>query len=187
MHQGAQYHGGISDAASEHDIGAGIQSCLDGQGAQVGIHCDCHGGQWSAGVHFRHIGKVVAARVQVIAFHQGNLHGYPGGLEHFLQGFTASARVYPAGIADHLDVLCFDVLGQRRHDIINEVVGVTGAGILHAGPGHDGQGHLGQIVEHQIIDLGLLDQLESGAVGIAPESGGTADANGFGHGGSICV
>ena len=187
VHQRPQYHGGISNTAGEYDVGTGIQGRLDRQGAQVGIHGNGHGGQGSAAIHFRHIGKIIAARIQVVAFHQGNFHLDAGSLEDFLQGLSAGPRVHPASIADDFYVFCFDVLGQRRHDIVDEVVGVAGAGVLHACPGHDGQGDLGQVIEHQIIDLGLLDQLESGAVGITPESGGAADTNGLGHDGSICV
>ena len=177
MHQRAQHHGGIGDAAGEHDVGAGIQRCLDRQGAQVGVHGDRHGGQRGAAVQFGHLGKVVAAGIQVVAFYQGDLHFHARGGKRFLQGIAAGTGVYAPGVADHLDVFRLDVLGQRGHHIGDKVVGIACTGVFHPCPGHDRQGHLGQVVEHQVIQLGLVNQLEGSAVGIAPESGGTTDAN----------
>ncbi len=50
-------------------------------------------------------------------------------------------------------------------------------GVLGPGAGQDRHGDLGQIVEHQIVDLAPGDELRRGAQTVAPEAGGTADAD----------
>ncbi len=181
MHQRAQHQRRIGDAAGQHQVGAGVQRRLDRQGAQVGVHGHGDRRQAGAGVQFLAVAELVAAAVKVVAFHQGDVHFHAGLGEHLLQRLAAGARIHAAGVADHLDVLLFDLAGQRRHHLGDEVVGVTGARVLHASARHDRQGHLRQVVEHQVVDLALADQLEGGAVGVAPEARGAADANGVCH------
>ena len=181
VHQRAQHQGRIGDAAGQHQVGAGVQRRLDRQGAQVGVHGHGDRRQAGAGVQLLAVAELVAAAVEVVAFHQGDVHFHAGLGEHLLQRLAAGARIDAAGVADHLYVLLFDLAGQRRHHLGDEVVGVAGAGILHAGARHDRQGHLRQVVEHQVVDLALADQLEGGAVGVAPEAGGAADANRSSH------
>src|SRR5690606_35866151 len=66
---------------------------------------------------------------------------------------------------------------QRAHYQGDEVVGIAHVRVFHAGAGHDRHGHFGEVIEYQVVHLGLADQLEGRGVGIAPETGGAADAD----------
>ena len=181
VQQRAEHQCGIGNATSQHNVCTSGQCGTDRLGAEVGIHGDGEGRQWRTGIHLGNRSKLLAARIQVIAFHQRDLHLHAGGGKYFFQRLAAGLRVDPASVTDHLDALVLDLFRQRRHLLGDKVVGITLLGILHPRPGHDRQGDFGQIIKYQIVDFGLTDQLESGGIGIAPKACSAADADWRSH------
>ena len=100
---------------------------------------------------------------------------------HRFERGLAGQRIDAAGIGHHFHALPPDLRQQRRHHMLDEIVGVTLVGVLHPLGGEDRHGDLGQIVEHQIGDFAGLDQLARTLGGVAPEAGTAADPDGSLH------
>ena len=180
MDQRAQRHGRIDAAAGDHHVGALGQRPRDREAAEIGVHAGDALGQLGAGVHLADVGlaQLLDARLQVVAQHQRDLERHARRLAGLQHGVAAGLRVHAAGIGDDLDLPVGDLLGQRpeHRDEIRRIARLRVAQLLRR---HDRHGDLGEIVAHQVVDLAVAHELRGGGLGVAPEAGMAADADGL--------
>jgi hypothetical protein len=92
------------------------------------------------------------------------------------QRVAAGQRVHATGVRDDANALRLQLRQRLAHRDLHEVHRVAGTGVLRALRGQDRHRDLGEVVEHQVVDLAMVQQLRHGQCGVAPESRGAADA-----------
>ena len=177
--QRSQRHRAVHAASGDHDVGARGQRCGDGEGAQVGVGAHDLGGESCAGEHLLRAGRAqrLDLRHQVVAEDGGDLQVHALGRGRSDERIAAGRRVHPAGIGHHLDAARLQLLHQGLHGG-DEVRRVALRRIFRTGADQQRHRDLGQVVEDQHVNVAVLDQLCSGKLGVAPEAGGAADAQG---------
>ena len=190
VHAGAQGDGAVHAAADNHDIGAGIQRPGNRRGADIGVDAGqlLHGRESLAREHLAPLRKLAGALHQIIPLDHGHAQGQPLGLNPAAQGLGTGQRIHAPRIADHADPALGQGLQIRRHGGADKIRGVAFAGVGRARARHNGHGDFGQIVVDEEIEPRVAQKLRSGQRGVAPESRGAADADGWGvgHGDSLC-
>ena len=181
MHQWRQHQGAVRYPASDYDVCALVQCGHQPRRAKIGVQADHHAGEGLAGGHLGDAGfcQFFLFHQQVIAEHQRNLQVDAGLFAQALQRIAASHGVYPTGVSQNPDAFFLYFTKQRRHHGFHEIPGIALRRVFHLLARHDRHGDLRQVVGNQVIDVALAHQLGGGGFGIAPESGGTADADGL--------
>ena len=181
MHQRRQHQRTVCDTAGDNDVGTLFQGRHQAGRTQIGVQAHHHGGEGLTGGHFSNAGiaQLFLFHQQIIAEHQRNLQIDAGLFTQGLQSIAASHRVYSTGIGQNPDAFILYLAEQRRHHRLHKIPGVALSRVFHLLAGHDRHGDLGQVIGDQVINIALAYQLGSGGFGIAPESGGATDTDGF--------
>ncbi len=178
--------GAVHAAARDHDVCARRERRGDREGAEVGVCAHDLLREWCAREHF--LGLCGAQRLdlrhEVVAEHGGDLQVHAFGLRRRDERRAAGRGVDAAGIRDHLDAACLDLFHQRAHGA-DEVGRVALRRVFGLGAAEQRHGDFGEVVEHQHVDVAVLDELGRGKLGVAPEARGAAYAQGgFAH---VCL
>ena len=160
---------GIGGAAGDHDVGARLQRVRHRLGAEIGIGREQPVAELLDGAVEFHDREIVgfAGVEHVVADDGGDLQFRQAERARDLGGLLRGRfRIGRAHIGDDLDAFCGAERQHRAHALFQQRV-VAAFGILHPRLLRQRHRALAEALEHEIVDLALLGELDRGLDAIA--------------------